>query len=97
MDGEHRTDILILRTETVDGLEIQRRQSRLPIVAMQNIRIKIEEGQDLHDAAAEECETLAVVIVAITAGTLEVVLVVYKVKSDIVLFVLENPAVLIAP
>lgn len=97
MDGENRTDKLIFGAEAVDRLEVERSQSRLPVMTMQDIGIEIEEGQNLHDAAAEERKAFPVVVIAVASGTFEVIFIVHKIELYVVLLILKDTAILIAP
>ena len=66
-------------------------------MTMQDIGIEIEEGQNLHDAAAEERKAFPVVVIAVASGTFEIIFIVHKIELYVVLLILKNAAVLIAP
>ena len=64
---------------------------------MQNIGIELYKRQYFHDAPREKRKALAVVVISVTARTLEVIFVVEKIESDAVFFIRKDPAVLIPP
>ena len=97
MDRKERADKLVFRAETVNRFQIDGSQRSLPIVAMHNIRIKIQERHYFHHTAAEERIALAVVVIPVATGAFEIILVIDKIKSYAFRFVAEYPAILIAP
>ena len=62
MDRKQRPNKLIFGAEAVNRFEIYSGQRSLPVMAMHDVGIKIQERHDLHYAAAEKGKTLAVVI-----------------------------------
>ena len=81
-------------------LDLQQRgyHAALPVVGMDDVRLPVQQGQGVEDAAAEEAETLVLVAAqAVDVGTAEVILVVHEVPGDAVLLEHLNTAVLLAP
>ena len=78
--------------QQVDG-----HQGGLPVVAVEDVGVPVQVGRGLDDGPGEEGEALAVVVVAIDLGPLEVVLVVHEEVGDVALPQLEDAAVGGAP
>ena len=97
MDGEHRLDAVELVQVAVVQVQVDGGQRGLPVVAVDDVRLKVGVEQHLQNGAGKEGEPFAVVIEAVQAAALEVILVVDKVEGDAVVFRLEQAAVLAAP
>ena len=77
--------------------QIDGHQGGLPVVAVDHVRMPVQPAHALHHGPGEIGEALAVVIVAVNVGALEVVLVVHKPVGDAVLLQLKDAAVGGAP
>ena len=84
----------------VVGIEqtiVNRNQSGLPVVGMNQIRFEIQIRQHFQRRTGQECKTLCVIIVAIQTRTLEVILVVDQIVNHAANLCLEHTAILTAP
>ena len=72
-------------------------QSGLPVVSVYDIRMEIRDFHGGEHSAAEICETLAVVVIAVESVPLEVIFIVDEIIHRPVLFQLEQADVLISP
>ena len=97
VDREHRLDAAELIQMAVVQVQVDGRQCGLPVIAVDDVRLKVGVEQHLQNGAGEERETFAVVIEAVQAAALEVILVVDEVKDNAVALGLEQAAVLAAP
>ena len=93
VDGVDRLGVVELGHAVALFQQVDGHQSGLPVVAVEHLGMPVQVARGLDDGAGEEGEALAVVIVAIDAGTLEVIFVVHEVVGDIVALELENAAV----
>ena len=97
MDGEYCLDVVELIQVAVVQVEVNRGKGGLPVVAVDDIRLKVGIEQGFQNGAGEESKTLAVIIEAIQAAALKVIFVVDKVERHAVMLGLEQAAVLAAP
>ena len=97
VDGENGLDLAELVQMTVVQVQIDGGQGRLPVIAVDDVRLKIGVEQHFENGAGEESKTLAVIVEAVQAAALEVVLVVDKVEGHAVQLALEQAAILAAP
>ncbi len=97
MDGEYCLDVVELIQMAVVQVEVNRGKGGLPVVAVDDIRLKVGIEQGFQNGAGEESKTLAVIIEAIQAAALKVILVVDEVVGHAVTLGLEQAAVLAAP
>ena len=97
VDGKDRLDAAELVQMAVVQVEINRGQRGLPVVAVDDVRLKVSVEQHLQNRAGEEGEALAVIVEAVQAAALEVILVVQEVVGHAVHIGLEQAAVLAAP
>ena len=65
-------------------VQVDGRQCGLPVITVDDVRLKVGVEQHLQNGAGEERETFAVVIEAVQAAALEVILVVDEVKDNAV-------------
>ena len=94
MDGEYRLDIAeeLAAAETV--LQIDRDQSCLPVVAVDDIRLEADDRQCGKGSLGEESELLQVVEpVAVGLRAAEIAFVVDEIERDAVLDILHDPDV----
>ena len=78
-------------------LQVDHAQSGLPVVCMENVRNKILPCSHFHSRFAEVGVPLAVIIVPVEHISLEIVLVVQKIKGDSLIFQHIDTAILIPP
>ena len=97
VDGKDRFDTAELIQVTVVQVQVNGGQGRLPVVAVDDVRLEIGVEQHFEDGTGEEGEALAVIIEAVQATTLEIVLVIDEVVDNTVALGLEEAAVLAAP
>ena len=97
VDGQHRLDALKALTICIEDVIVQRHQSGLPVVGVDDVGLKADVGQHLQHSAGEECETLGVVIVTVQTLTLEIILVIQQIVDDAIHLSLEHAAILTAP
>ena len=97
VDGKDRFDTAELIQVTVVQVQVNGGQGRLPVVAVDDVRLEIGVEQHFEDGTGEEGEALAVIIEAVQAAALEIVLVIDEVVDNTVALGLEEAAVLAAP
>ena len=97
MDGEYGFDVLISLLPGIEQGVVNRNKCALPIVCMDNIRLKIDVPDHFNNGAGKKGEPLGVVIVAVQPRPFEIVLIIQKVIDHTVVLGLEHPAVLAAP
>ena len=97
VDGEHRLDTVELVQMAVVQVQIDRGQCGLPVVAVDDVRLKVGVEQHLQNGTGKEGKALAIIVEAVQAAALEVILVVDKVVGHTVPVRLEQAAVLAAP
>ena len=71
MDGEYCLDVVELIQVAVVQVEVNRGKGGLPVVAVDDIRLKVGIEQGFQNGAGEESKTLAVIIEAIQAAALK--------------------------
>ncbi len=71
VDGEDGCDLLVLGNAAVFGREIRGQQAGLPIVAVQDVEVEIQQPHGFHHRPAEEHKPLAVVDVVFAAFAIE--------------------------
>ena len=97
VDGEHRLDIVVFGDAAVEGVQINRHQRGVPIVGMDDVRVKVDVVEHLHRRLGEEGEALRVVVVAVQIVPLKVILVVQEVVDNPLMAGFENAAILVSP
>ena len=98
MDGEHRLNAAVFLNLPIENVEVYRRHGGLPVIAVQDVRFKIDILDHFADRFREEREPLRVVIEPIDAAVaLEIILIVDEVIFDAVITGLKHAAVLVAP
>ena len=97
MDSENGLDVLIERTGREHQVVVDRHQSGLPVVAVDDIRLPVEVRQHLEHCLGVVREALCIVVLAVDLTAREIVLIINEVIGHAVLFVAENAAVLVAP
>ncbi len=93
MDGVDALGIVELGNAVALLQQVDGRKGGLPVVAVEYIRVPVQVSHALHHRTGEEGEPLAVVIVAIEAGALEIILVVHKPIGHALPLQLKNAAV----
>ena len=73
VDREERSDVFIAGIAGIFGLQIRRDQTRLPIVGVEYVNVKIEKSYRFHRRPAQENEPLAVVDVIFSLGRIELI------------------------
>ena len=79
---------LVALLQQIDG-----HQGGLPVVAVEHVWMPVQPAHALHHSPGEVGEALAIVVVAVNVGTLEVVFVVHKPVGDAVPLQLKDAAV----
>ena len=97
MDGENGADVAEFFHPAVKDVEEYRNHGRLPVVAVDDLRLVVQDGEHLQHRLGEEDEPLRVVVKAVDAVALKVVFVIQQVAGDAVHLCPEEPAVLVAP
>ena len=97
MDGDDRADGLVEFLAHRLVADVDGHERGLPVVAVDDVRLLRQQRQQLRHRAAEEGEALAVVIIAVKLGTLEILLVVHEVPRHALPLVGEKSAVQAAP
>lgn len=97
VDGEYVLYALIALAVCVHRRVVDRDESRLPVIRMDDVGLEVDVRDYLKYRAGEERKTLRVVIVTIDAVALEIILVVDKIEYNAVYLRLEDAAVLPAP
>ena len=97
VDGEHGLDVFIERTGREHQIVVDRDQSGLPVVAVDDVRLPVEVGQHFEHCLGVVREALCVVVLAVDLTAREVILVVDEVEGHAVRLIAENAAVLVAP
>ena len=98
MDREDHVAVRELGRVVVDVPEVDGNHSGVPVVAVDNVRREVVHMlHRLHDRAAKERKSLAVVEVPVAARPLEIVLVVDKVERNPVEVEVLKSAVLVPP
>ena len=97
MDGEERFDIFIPLAVRIHQRVINWRQSALPIIAVDDVGVKIDIRQHFKHCTGEKSETLCVIVMAVDRIPLEIILVIEQVVGNAVGLGLKYAAVLPAP
>ena len=97
MDREYGVDIIKSLLILIEDLIIDRSQSSLPVIAVNDSRLEVDDAQHFEDRTAEEYEAFAVVIEAVDAVALEVILIVDEVIGHALMDGGENTAILLPP
>ena len=97
VDGEYVLYALIALAVCVHRRVVDRDESRLPVIRMDDVGLEVNVRDYLKYRAGEERKTLCVVIVTIDAVALEIILVVDKIEDNAVYLRLEDAAVLPTP
>ena len=98
VDGEHRVDALVEGQGRVLTLEQHGDQARLPVVAVQDVGLVVDQGQGLEHRPVEEGEALALVAApAVDRGPVVVELVIDEVEGHAVELERFDAAVLPPP
>ena len=97
MDGEQALDVVIPGSVGIEQIVVHGNESRLPVVAVNDIGMEIDIGEHLQNRAGEESKSLGVVIVAVESTALEVVLVVDEIVGAIIPARPEQSAILMSP
>ena len=98
VDREHGADVAVAGGVAVLLAQKHRRERRVPVVAVEDIREKVRQiPAAFADGLGEERHALAVVKVAVSAVAPEVIFVIEEIPSDAAAPQLEEPAVLAAP
>ena len=84
VDGVDGFDVLQVLPPCLVVFEIEHRGRGLPVVAVNDLRHEVELRQQVDDRAAEECEALRVVIVAVELRTVEKPVVLHEPDRDAV-------------
>ena len=97
VDGEHALGVAELGDAVALLQQIDGHQGGLPVVAVEHVWMPVQPAHALHHSPGEVGEALAIVVVAVNVGTLEVVFVVHKPVGDAVPLQLKDAAVGAAP
>ena len=97
VDGEDGLDAGVVRPAGEHEVVVDRDERGLPVVAVDDVGLPVEVGQDLEHGLTKVCEPFGVVILAIELGAGKIVLVVDEVIDDAALVIAEDAAVLVAP
>ena len=97
MDGENGLDVLIERTGREHQIVVDRHQSGLPVVAVDDVRLPVEVGQHLEHRLGVVREALCVVVLAVDLAACEVILIIDEIIGNAVCLIAEDTAVLVAP
>ena len=97
MDGKNGLDFRIAGRQSVFVFQIHDRQRALPVVRVQDVGHKADDGQQFQRRLAEEGVALAVVILAVERSAFEIIFVIDKVIGHAVADAGKNPAVLLPP
>ena len=97
MDGDNRLDATVPLVVRIEDAVIDRHKGGLPIVAMDDVRLKVDIGQHLQCSAREECKALRVVIVAVKPLALKIILIVDQIVNHATGPCLEYTAILTPP
>jgi hypothetical protein len=80
MNGKDGSSLFQRRHVAVEGLEINGRKARLPIIAVDNVRPYLQSC--FQDGAAEEGEAFGIVFIIASWGAIEIFTVVVRVLAD---------------
>ena len=97
VDREHGLDVFIERTGCEHQVVVYRNEGSLPVVAVDDIRLPVQIGQNLKHSLGVVREALCIVVLAVDLAAGEVILVIDKIISNAVCLVAEDAAVLVAP
>ena len=98
MDGKDRFNALVFVHIAVEQIEINRRHCSLPIVAVDDLRVKIYVLNHFTDSFREKRKPFCIVIEAIdTAIALKVVFIIEKIIFNAAMACFKDAAVLVAP
>ena len=97
MDGEDRFYVTVMLHIAVFIFEVNDRKGCLPVMCVEYVGVKINEGHYIDDCLGEEREAFAVVVMTVQRLTVEIVFVVEEIVCHAVLFEGEYAAILVAP
>ena len=98
VNGHQGLDMPIVGKVAVLRAQQRRDHAGLPVMGVDQVRLKAHQRQEIERRAAEECKSLIFIPAhAVDVVAAEVVAVVHKVKYDAVLHQFLNAAVLAAP
>ena len=92
MDGHDALDTLVERMGGKGGMQQYRDQTRLPVVAMDDLRMETDDRHHCKHCLAEEGETLDIPVQIAGVGrfAVEIVFVIDKVELDAVEFIFHD-------
>ena len=89
MDGDHGLDIAEEVASVEAVLEQHRHQAGLPVVTVDHVRLETDHRKRGEAGPAEEAELLQIPVpVAVGLRSVEIALIVNKIKGDSLIFVL---------
>ena len=97
VNGEHGLDVLVERAGSKHQIVVNRNEGGLPVVAVDDIGLPVQIGQNLEHSLGVVRETLCVVVLAVDLAASEVILVVDKIIGNAIRLIAEDAAVLVAP
>ena len=90
-------DVAVPRTAVVIQSVVHRNECRLPVIAVDDIRMEINGRQHFQNCAGEKGKALRVIILSIYAVSCEIVLIIQEIVLYAVRFIHKDAAVLAAP
>ena len=94
---EDRFDVFVARRICVHCRIVNGGESRLPVVAMDYVGLKVDMRNYFKYRTGEESESLRIIVVTVDRVTLEIILIVQKIVYNAVVLCLKNSAVLTSP
>ena len=97
MDSQNRLNAAEPVRIGIKQAVIKRHERRLPVVAVDNIRLKVEVRQHFKHGTGEKRKALGIVVMAVKPMALKIILVVNQVINHVARVCFKHTAVLPAP
>src|SRR4029453_14887425 len=97
MNGENRFGISPRRIEVITSFQKKRNETGLPIMTMNDIRVKFHVTDSFHYCKAEKNKPFRVIAIAVKSFSSKIKLVINQIINSSFKLRFQQPAILIAP